>query len=45
MIKYIESRFEIIFDCEGEPPKIFIAHGGECCWVEVLEEPKSKTTE
>ncbi len=41
------NNFEVIFDFdyEGDPPQVFIAHGGECRWIEVLEEPISKTRE
>ena len=35
------DRFYIFFDfdVEGDPPDVYIAEGGECCWIQVLEEP------
>jgi hypothetical protein len=32
---------QLDFDCESEPPKVYIAdaQGRGCCYIEVLEEP------
>ena len=47
MKNHVKSRFEIVFDFdyEGEPPQVFVAYGGECRWIEVLEEPALKTVD
>ena len=47
MRRHTEYKFEIIFDfdCKDDPPQVYIAYGGECRWIEVLEEPTLKTIE